>query len=547
MSRYLDSSTTTQMAQIMIQYGRPSRSSWKEFIWSSFGRTIMGKAIWEHPIEIWLGEGFQLGNAYSCTVKKGYSYLCMWMMSNWLERKNPMWKVLNKEVDLGEPTSFLDHVYLECTQRLCEIRKDIVDNCRTMFESRISAGGVEKLPFPQNTRISLWSYDMAGHAKKCVERYCELANNTTQQLYKVSTPWMCKKQNSVSHSSTESEIISLDAGLRSDGKPALDLWDLIVAVLHGNTYQNNQERWNPCTNLVRAATRKLQTRKKSHGMIDDLDNVDFISSNVNSSRKESLLYVFEDNEAVIKMIIKGRSPTMRHVPRTHRVALYWLFDRINLEPKIHIKYIDTKNQLADIPTKGKFHTWRMESYVVFLQYQPFQFHQLSWSDVEKNARRCRWRKSHSKIEADDEFGLTMQREGSERACLYCIRKPGETRSESQLLLSSWTEQQPRTVRLVMGASSSDYSDWYIDEKWSSQEWKPDEMLEARTGRPVGEQQADSFTQHTDKFVIDTDDMDSDTATESYLSLKSMSFLHRVNDRLRKIFDHSSKGAIQDIL
>ena len=36
-------------------------------------------------------------------------------------------------------------------------------------------------------RISSWSYDMAGHAKKCVERYCELANKTTQQLYKVST------------------------------------------------------------------------------------------------------------------------------------------------------------------------------------------------------------------------------------------------------------------------------------------------------------------------------------------------------------------------
>ena len=29
---------------------------------------------------------------------------------------------------------------------------------------------------------------MAGHAKKCVERYCELANKTTQQFHKVSTP-----------------------------------------------------------------------------------------------------------------------------------------------------------------------------------------------------------------------------------------------------------------------------------------------------------------------------------------------------------------------
>ena len=67
-----------------------------------------------------------------------------------------------------------------------------------------------------------------------------------------------------------------------------------------------------------------------------------------------MLYVFEDNEAVIKMIIKGRSPTMRHVSRTHRVALDWLFDRINLDPKIQVKYIDTKKQGADMLTKGNF-------------------------------------------------------------------------------------------------------------------------------------------------------------------------------------------------
>ena len=107
----------------------------------------------------------------------------------------------------------------------------------------------------------------------------------------------------------------------------------------------------------------------------------------------------------------------------------------------------------------------------------------------------------------------------------------KTKSESQIPLSSWTEQQPRTGRLVMGTSSSDYSEWNIDEKWSSQEWKSSELLEARTERPMD-----------DKFVID-DDMDSDT---SNLSLKSLSFLHRVSDRLRKILDHSSTDAMQDI-
>ena len=59
---------------------------------------------------------------------------------------NPMWKILMKDVDLGEPTSFLDHVYLGCTQRECQISKDIVDKYKSMFESWISAGTKEKLP-----------------------------------------------------------------------------------------------------------------------------------------------------------------------------------------------------------------------------------------------------------------------------------------------------------------------------------------------------------------------------------------------------------------
>ena len=45
---------------------------------------------------------------------------------------------------------------------------------------------------------------------------------------------------------------------------------------------------------------------------------------------------------------------MRHVSRTHKVALDWLFDRINLDPKVQIRYIDTEHQLADIVTKFPF-------------------------------------------------------------------------------------------------------------------------------------------------------------------------------------------------
>ena len=76
-----------------------------------------------------------------------------------------------KHVDLGEPTSFLHHVYLGYTQRECQISKDIVDNYRSMFESRISAGALEKYEKreprkPDADTISSWSYDMDSHAKK---------------------------------------------------------------------------------------------------------------------------------------------------------------------------------------------------------------------------------------------------------------------------------------------------------------------------------------------------------------------------------------------
>ena len=70
-------------------------------------------------------------------------------------------------------------------------------------------------------------------------------------------------------------------------------------------------------------------------------------------------------------------------------------------------------------------------------------------------------------------------------------------------------------------------------------------MEVRTGRLVNEQPLGLFAQHTDRFVVDDDDMHSDTVAESDMSLKSRSFLHRVNDRVRKMLDQSSKDATQD--
>ena len=101
-----------------------------------------------------------------------------------------------------------------------------------------------------------------------------------------------------------------------------------------------------------ARDRTSKPKQQGNRDVHQLSHVDFVTTNVNSSQGESQLHIFEDDEAVIKMIIKGRGPTMRHVSRTHRVVLDWFCDRINLDPKIQIKYVDTKNQLADMLTKA---------------------------------------------------------------------------------------------------------------------------------------------------------------------------------------------------
>ena len=130
---------------------------------------------------------------------------------------------------------------------------------------------------------------------------------------------------------------------------SLDVWDLIVLVL-GNIIQTHDRTGQP----VVGRDTSHEPSQQSQGMINVLNNMIVFPQTFNF-RIKKLCCIFKDNEAVIKMIIKGRSPTMRHVSRTHRVALDWLFDRINLDPKIQIKYVDTKNQLADMLTKRKLH------------------------------------------------------------------------------------------------------------------------------------------------------------------------------------------------
>ena len=434
---------------------------------------------------------------------------------------------------------------------------------------------------------------MEGHAKKCVERYCELANKTTQQLYKVSTPciddhhfkeeemksvgelsqvcsqivlkyffltrigrpdllwsvnklarsitkwtkacdkrtnrlisyfhhtseykqychvgntakqcrlglfqdsdfagdledskstsggtlcvfgshtfvpisWMCKKQTSVSHSSTESEIISLDTGLRLDGLSALELWDLIVSVL-GNVSRVS-DRSGQSDNDV-------HKRHKSQEKIDVIKDIDSVPSNVQSARQEALLYVFEDNEAVIKMIIKGRSPTMRHVSRTHRVALDWLFDRIDLDSKIQIKYVDTKNQLADILTKGNFTRDEWNHLLNLCNISHFR----SAACTAAMAKRAQQESGEERVTAKSRLMMNLT-----------TRMPSVVSSStSSNPVRTWYGYQDPGKSVAVDdrsgkldrPSPSGYSKEDYGQSWSSQEWKGGAAAHDRSGKP----------------------------------------------------------------
>ena len=109
-----------------------------------------------------------------------------------------------------------------------------------------------------------------------------------------------------------------DAALRMHGLPALDLWDVVIEVLRSTN--NNKTPINPATGnrceTGDCSRNPFKLAQKGNREVDQLLHVEYVPTNTPSFQGESQMYMFEENEAVIKMIIKGRGPTMRHVSRT---------------------------------------------------------------------------------------------------------------------------------------------------------------------------------------------------------------------------------------
>ena len=423
-----------------------------------------------------------------------------------------------------------------------------------MFESRFSAGATENLSVwgKPHARTAAWSYDLEGHMKKCVERYCQLANKKTEQLYKVSslclddhlfqkdelesvgdlsnicsqivlkclylartgrpdilwsvkklarsaTKWTracakrlarlisyihhtsdnrrnCHVGNTAQHcrlglfpdsdfagdledlNQTRDEsyvslevehlflvldvpetnvsvqqfyrfrIISLDAGLRMDRILALDLWDVVIG------------RVIPQQETVRDITNP-DPKQKGNRDEEQLSHVDYVTTNANSFQGQSQLYIFSDNEAVIKMIIRCTRPTMWHV---------WLVVRQNqFGPQDPNQICWHQKPTRKHVNQRKPHTWPVGPSLSFVEYhelldvffQPFSFQQKAECHVQGSSGKYSERSVGSVETETNEFGVKEPPGGEERSSARFERSKqlGNQRIGSELCFIPWQE------------------------------------------------------------------------------------------------------------
>ena len=123
------------------------------------------------------------------------------------------------------------------------------------------------------------------------------------------------------------------------GIPAFYLWDLVIEVLHSskNTHQavrnhcrkekvDDQVPRSRARSEIQSTNPNIKSKRSSNRDVVEFSNVNHVVTNASSSQFEA-----QDNEVAVKLIIKDRSPTMRQVSRTHRVALDWLCDRVSVD------------------------------------------------------------------------------------------------------------------------------------------------------------------------------------------------------------------------
>ena len=158
---------------------------------------------------------------------------------------------------------------------------------------------------------------------------------------------------------------------------------------------------------------------------------------------------------------------MKHVSRTHRVALDWLFDRINLDSKNPNQVHRHQNQLDDMLTNGNFTRDEWNHLLCLFNINHFS----STVCSETMAKRSQHDSGEERVTAKS------------RPMMSLI-----ARAPSHVSSSTSVSSDPRTAlghgQFVESSFSASYSKWDDDKAWSSQEWKADRSMDDRTGQPV---------------------------------------------------------------
>ena len=189
---------------------------------------------------------------------------------------------------------------------------------------------------------------------------------------------------------------------------------------------------------------------------------------------------------------------MGHVSRTHRVALDLLFDRISLDPKIQIKYIDTKNQLADILTKGNFTRDEWNHLLTLFNISHFS----STVCSETMAKRLQQDSGEERVTAKSRPMMNILAWAPSHVSSSTSVSPGKRSCGSQDPGVQLLRKRSDRGDLIIGIdrlkashyyyheqfmesfSSASCSKWDDDRAWSSQEWKTDLEIFERSERPV---------------------------------------------------------------
>ena len=168
---------------------------------------------------------------------------------------------------------------------------------------------------------------------------------------------------------------------------------------------------------------------------------------------------------------------MRHVSRNHRVALDWLFDRINLDSKIQIKYIDTKNQLADILTKGNFTRDEWNHLLTLFNISHFS----STARIAAMAKRAQQGPGEERVTAFSRpmMNLTARMPSvvSSSTSSNPVRTSYGYQDPGKSVASDDRSEKPEKPS-PPGYSKEDYGLC-----WSSQEWKSGVAEHDRSGKP----------------------------------------------------------------